>query len=216
MYLSSHPLDRYRFEIQNFTNCPLSELSSRIEESESKQTGANLSMAGMVTDIKQVTARNGSQGARITLEDYSGNYELALFGKEYETYIAYMKEHANLYLEAETRARYKLKPEEIAENKKAPFIFKIKGITMLGTLCESKLSSLALQMDTTMISKDRRKALVKLLKENSGPTPLLIYLFDEPTRYRLEFFSKKFKVAINDDFLDGLKKLEISYKVNKK
>ena len=79
MYLSSHPLDRYRFEIDTFTDCQLAKLQARIDECEGKDKAGKAAVAGIVTDVKTLTTRNGSQGARVTVEDYSGTFEFALF-----------------------------------------------------------------------------------------------------------------------------------------
>ena len=46
---------------------------------------------GIVTDVKNISTKSGTPGARITVEDYSGNYEFALFGKDYEMFLNFMK-----------------------------------------------------------------------------------------------------------------------------
>ena len=41
MYLSSHPLDQYAFELENFTTCQVGELDALVSECESKKTHCN-------------------------------------------------------------------------------------------------------------------------------------------------------------------------------
>ena len=84
MYLSSHPLDRYRFEIETFADCRLTKLQERIDECERADKAGKASVAGIVTDFKQLTTKTGKPYSRTQLEDYSGSYELPLFGKDHE------------------------------------------------------------------------------------------------------------------------------------
>ena len=49
------------------------------------------SIAGIVTDFKQLTTKGRKPYSRTMLEDYSGSYELALFGKDHEAFMQYMQ-----------------------------------------------------------------------------------------------------------------------------
>ena len=46
MYLSSHPLDTFSFEIQNFTSCQLGELQALITECNTTRKPAKVALAG--------------------------------------------------------------------------------------------------------------------------------------------------------------------------
>ena len=216
MYLSAHPLDRYKFEIDSFTNCELSKLQERIDECEAAGKGGKVEIAGIVTGIKALTTKSGSPGARVMLEDYSGNYELGLFGKDYERYLPFMQIGTHLYLEGEIGERYFIKPEERAQGKKAPFGFKLKGATLLGNITETILTGFAINIDTKMLSEKFRKELLKLLKEFKGKISMNVHLFDRETGYRLEFFSKKIQVRPCTELIDGLSRLGINYSVTRK
>ena len=216
MYLSSHPLDRYRFEIETFTDCPLSGLQERIDECESSDKTGRASVAGIVTDVKSITTRNGTPGARVIVEDYSGTYEFALFGKDYETWLPFMQLHAQIFIEGEISARYFVKPEERSQGKRAPYSFKIKKISLLGNLGESLITAFSIVLDSDRLSADFRAALVKALKANKGSTPLSLFLHDKATGYNLEFYSKKFSVAVSEEFITALRKLGVQYSVSHK
>jgi DNA polymerase-3 subunit alpha len=125
MYISSHPLDRYRFEIEQFTNTELINLESSIEECDRTRKPKKVTFAGIVTDVKDLTTRTGRPFGRITLEDFTGPYELSLFGKDYENYKPLVQLHSSLYVKGEVREKYALKPEERAQGKTAPYDFKI-------------------------------------------------------------------------------------------
>ena len=216
MYLSSHPLDRYRFEIDTFTNCQLTKLNQVIEECESASKTGKYYLAGMVTDVKSIVTKSGQPGARITLEDYSGNYEFGLFGQEYQNFLNIMQLHNNLFIEGEVCPRYKIKPEEAAQGKKAPYTFRIKKISLLGNINEQYLSDFTLNIDSSVLNPDFRKELIKLVKSNKGPTRLCIKLSDAQTGYTVEFKSKKYQICASADFIDSVRRLGIQYSVGKK
>jgi DNA polymerase-3 subunit alpha len=216
MYLSAHPLDRYRFEIETFTDCKLSQLQERIDECETADKGGKAAVAGIVTDVKTLTTRTGTPGARVVMEDFDGTFEFALFGKDYEAWLPYMQQHAQLYIEGEIAARYFVKPEERAQGKRAPYGFKIKKVTLLGNLNESMLTGFAIVLNSDRLSPEFRASLVKLLKEHKGKTPLSLFLHDKETGYNLEFFSKKFSVTVCEPFISALEHLGVAYTVNRK
>ena len=216
MYLSSHPLDRYRFEIETFTDCRLTRLQEHIDECESADKAGKASLAGIVTDVKTLTTRSGTPGARVTVEDFDGTYEFALFGKDYETWLPFMQPHAQIFIEGEITPRYFVKPEERAQGKKAPYNFKIKKISLLGNLNDSLLTGFNIILESDWISPDFRASLVKILKAHKGKTPLSLYLHDKATGYNLEFQSKKFAVGVSEAFISAIQKLGVQYSVSHK
>ncbi len=216
MYLSSHPLDRYAFEIEHFTDCRLSSLNERIDECEKLKTPTKTAVAGIVTDIKPVTTKAGAPGARIVLEDFSGTYELALFGKDYEAYMAYMQLHSQLYIEGEIAERYFVKPEERTKDKTVPYSFKIKKISLLGNVGEDHIKSFTITVPDERLNADFKKELVKILKEFKGKTTLGITLTDKEKNYRIEMVSKKYSVAVCEEFINGIEHLGLSYSVVRK
>ena len=216
MYLSAHPLDRYSFEIDNFTNLPIGRLADKIQECEKDGKKFPCSLAGIVTDVKAITTRTGSPGARVTVEDYSGHYEFALFGKDYEAYMAYMRPHEYLYIQGEIDERFFIKPEERAQGKTAPYVLKIKKVLLLGNVADTFVSGLTVDIDTSLLGPDFRRRFKGILKDFAGKTPLSVALHDSPTGYNLEFHSKKFAVNVSSELIGRLKMLGLQYSVQKK
>ena len=211
MYLSSHPLDRYDFEIQNFTNCPLSELQSRITRCEEEKKTAKITVAGIVTSCQQQVSKTGRPYSKTVLEDYSGSWELALFGKDHEAFMSYMKPKETLFLEGEIGEKFFLKPEDRAQGKTSPYTFKLKKVTLLGNIAESLLSGFSLDITTTMLSPAFREELVKVIKKHRGTIPLTLYLYDPATRYRIQFYSRKFQVAATTELINDLRRIGIEH-----
>lgn len=216
MYISSHPLDCYSFEIENFTDCTMAELSGAVEDCEARGVSRKVACAGIVTAVTEKVTKSGSPFGSYIIEDFDGSYELTLFSKDYEMFQPKLKMHASVFIEGEIREKFRLKPEEKAQGKKAPYGFKVSRVSLLGNLSEDLVKDLTISVLTTYLSADFRKSLVKLLKEHKGPTPLHLFLVDPETKYNLEFVSKKYSVAVNTDMVEELKRLGVSYKIGRK
>ena len=217
MYLSSHPLDRYEFEINNFTNCRLGDLASTITQCEDKHTPMKVAVAGIVTDVKVLTTKTGKPYSRTMIEDYSGNYELTLFGKDHETFMQYMTPKASLLLEGEIGEKFFIKPEDRAQGKTAPYALRLKKVQLLGNVADSMISGFSFEVTTPMLTPEFRDKLVKVIKKHRGGIPLSLSLYDPETKYRIQFYSRKFQVAVSTGFIEDLRRIGIEkYEVGKK
>ena len=209
MYLSSHPLDKYKFEMENFTTCEMANLANFISECELAKKPAKVCIAGLVTDYKQLLTKKGAPYSRTMLEDYSGSYELTLFTKEHEQFYSYMVPHNALFLEGVIEERYSLRPEERAQGKTVPYTFKLQNVTLLGNVSESRIKAFTINIETPMLTPAFRKGLVQTIKAHSGKTPLEVFFFDPDTRYRIQMKSNKFQVSVSEDLITALRRLGV-------
>lgn len=216
MYLSDHPLKRYEFELETFTSCRLSELDDLVTECESEHRQQKVFIAGFITSTEVKTSRTGKPFAKTTLEDFSGTYELALFGKDYETFMPYLTEHTAIFVEGEIREAYFSKSDDNEKTTNAPYKFRVKKISLLGNIGDALLSGFTIELSTPMVSADFRKHLMSVVKASKGTVPFSILLSDPKTQYVIEFQSRKYQVAVTADFISEIKNLGLRYKVLRK
>ena len=210
MYLSSHPLDKYQFEIDNFATCELANLPNYISECEHAKKPINkVCVAGLVTEYKPLLTKKGTPYSRTILEDYSGSYELTLFSKDHEAYFSYMIPHQALFIEGSIEEKYGLRPEERAQGKTVPYVFKVKSVTMLGTVCEGMVKAFGINIETPMLTPEFRKGLVKVIKSHAGKIPLEVFFYDPETRYRIQLKSNKYQVAVSTELINDLRHLGV-------
>ena len=209
MYLSSHPLDKYRFEMAHFTTCELANLANLVSECELAKKSAKVCVAGLVTDYKQLLTKKGAPYSRTMLEDYSGSYELTLFTKEHEQFFKYMVPHDALFLEGVIEERYFLRPEEKAQGKSVPYTFKLQSVTLLGNVAESRIKAFGINIETPMLTPAFREGLVKVIRKHKGSIPLEVFFFDPETRYRIQLKSNKYQVAVSEELLADLRHLGV-------
>lgn len=216
MYLSDHPLKRYEFELETFTSCRLSELDDLVTECEREHRQQKVFIAGFITSTEVKTSRTGKPFAKTTLEDFSGTYELALFGKDYETFMPYLTEHTAIFVEGEIREAYFSKSDDKEKATTAPYKFRVKKISLLGNIGDALLSGFTIELSTPMVSADFRKHLMSVVKASKGTVPFSILLSDPKTQYVIEFQSRKYQVAVTADFISEIKNLGLRYKVLRK
>ena len=216
MYLSDHPLKRYEFELETFTSCRLSELDDLVTECEREHRQQKVFIAGFITSTEVKTSRTGKPFAKTTLEDFSGTYELALFGKDYETFMPYLTEHTAIYVEGEIKEAYFSKSDDNEKATNAPYKFRVKKISLLGNIGDALLSGFTIELSTPMVSADFRKHLMSVVKASKGTVPFSILLSDPKTQYVIEFQSRKYQVAVTADFISEIKNLGLRYKVLRK
>ena len=78
IYISGHPLDDYKFEMQYFCNAKL-EAMKNLENYINK----NLTFGGIITNVQHRVAKNGKGWASFTMEGYDESFEFRIFGEEY-------------------------------------------------------------------------------------------------------------------------------------
>ena len=218
MYLSSHPLDRYQFEMENFTTCQVSELENVISDCEASKTKQKTIIAGFVTSCQQMTTKTGRPWSKTVIEDKSGSYELALFGKDHEAFMGYMQVNSAILIEGVIEEKYFVKQDEKSKEpaKASPYGFKVKNIMLLGNATDTFVKGFSLQISTPMLTPEFRENLVKMIKRNKGSVPLTMFLYVPEKKWNIEFLSRKFKVAVTAQFIEELEAMNIKYNVVKK
>ncbi len=89
IYISGHPLDKYRKQIENATNIDSLKMLSIDEEiqvsgeSKTYRDGQNIKYAGIISKIKKKFTKNNTIMAFVTVEDLYGSTEIIIFDRVY-------------------------------------------------------------------------------------------------------------------------------------
>ncbi len=216
MYLSAHPLDTYRFELDNFATCQVSDINNLVSECEMKKTKMKVAVAGFITKTEHINGQSGRPWSKTVIEDFGGSYELKLYGKDHEAFMSYMTLHNTIFIEGEIDERFYVKPEDRAQGKTSPYGFKVKKIMLLGNVTDTYIKGFAVNITTPMLTPQFRDSLVGLIKKNKGNVPLSMFLYDPEKKWNIEFLSRKFRVGVTAGFIEELEKMNVKYTVLKK
>ena len=103
IYISGHPLNNYKFEIDHFTSHTILNL----EEQNLKLEGAEIKLAGLITSVRDSVSKNGKPFCIFTLEDFSGTREFALFGEKYTQFKPWIELNAQIFISAKGEKSYR-------------------------------------------------------------------------------------------------------------
>ena len=197
IYLSAHPLDKYYMEIQFGCNTSLNELDDK------KLTlNVDITFGGIVTDYVEKRTRNDRMYGRITLEDYSGKYELMLFGRNFVDF-------RNFGIPGEAimvRGVYNKSPYNDRIN------FDIKEIKLMDDVKGKLVNRIRIAVDDDQLSSLTQ---LKLCMNDSTTNRCDVYFrIHDKAIDRVVDLKSRFKMPLNKDVIDTLNDMEINYEVN--
>ncbi|RCW39408.1 DNA polymerase III subunit alpha [Marinilabilia salmonicolor] len=189
IYLSAHPLDRYKLELKHYCNMSLSDLDDL-----TLINGRSFIVGGMVTGIRRgVTRMKENPFAIITIEDYSGSHEFPLFGRDYTDYSKYhnVPEDGSIFLLVKGKVQpKKYRPEELEA--------KINSISFLNEVLETQVQSLSLNIALDKITDDLVNELANVMLENRGHISLRFNVFDPANEnYRVQMLSRSARIDLS-------------------
>ena len=203
IYLSSHPLDNYRLEIQNFSNCTLAELQD-IERLKNRE----LAVAGLVTEVKHLTTKTGRPFGALTLEDYTDSYRFVLFGRDYEDYRKYMYEGYSLLVKGNIVQNTWRKDAEIWE-------FKTKSMVVLNNAREEMIKNLAIRIALDDLNDQIINDIQAHAEKSPGNARIKFSIYDENEGIAIDLFSRNTTIAVSNELISYLDdQPDIEYKVS--
>lgn len=202
IYLSSHPLDDFKLEIENFAKFRLSDLQD-LNQLFNKQ----ISVAGLVTEVKHLMTKTGRPFGALTIEDYSDSYRCMLFGKDYEEFRNYLFEGYSLLIKGMVQENPWKKDVRELE-------FKIKHISLLANAREELVKNLSLKMTSAEITDDIVQQIHEQANNSKGKAHLSFQISDQNIGMNIEMFSRNTMVDVSNEFLDFLEKNNIEYAVS--
>ena len=203
MFLSAHPLDDYKFEMENMVSRTIVDL-----ENLAALKGRDFTLGGLVSSVKNGTSKNGKPWGAIVFEDYTGTYEFRFFGKDYEAFMQFMTPGYFLLLKATVQEKFSYNTESSGELEA-----KIKQISLLGNARES-LKSITVDIPVGDVSPEFAEEIMTAVRKSTGKIELRIRFIDKDKNFSIDLFSRKYRIGILPDMLDFLKNNGIKYSVS--
>ncbi|MDP4265816.1 MAG: DNA polymerase III subunit alpha [Bacteroidota bacterium] len=207
LYLSGHPLDDYKIEMENFCNITIADLNTILESKTEckKNIGKEFSIAGIVTDAVHKFTKTGKPMGTMDFEDYSGQIQFAFFSDDYVKNTSFLSKGWFLYIKGKIQNRFR--SEDIFE-------FKIQSISLLSEVFSKHANSLTLNIPVVEINENLIKQLISLIEQhNKGKCKLKINIFDHIEKVGVEMTSRKYTVDGSGFLRDIRKMTEIKYKL---
>ncbi|MFO7922958.1 MAG: DNA polymerase III subunit alpha [Bacteroidales bacterium] len=188
IFLSAHPLDDFRLEIENLTTHSLSDLHD-LEKLKNKE----ITIAGIVNSVKEAYTKNGNPFGRMTLEDYRNSWELTLFGKDYINYKNYYVKDCPLLIKGRIQPKY-YNEEELE--------LKVKSMSLLANAKEDLIKSISLDIPLSFINRDNIEKLGELTENNKGEVLLKFRVIEREDNIAVSMFSRSRKISLSKEVMD--------------
>lgn len=187
VYISAHPLDDFKFEINSFSNVTLNEMDDL-----KSQLGRDLSLCGIVSEFKTGISKNGKPYGFVTIQDYRESFRIALFNSDFLKYQQYFKEGLSLLIRGKVEASYYREGE---------FEFKVKSVHLLTEARDELVKSIQLTIPISIITPEFVTELEKV-SSSKGNILFKFNIFDPGEKLSINLFSRSKRIKISDRFLD--------------
>ncbi|MFZ4740889.1 MAG: DNA polymerase III subunit alpha [Bacteroidales bacterium] len=199
-YLSGHPLDDFKLEIQNFCNIELEQLNEDIKN----LRGRDLKFAGIISSVSHRTTKTGKPMGSFTIEDFNGSHNLALFSDDYLKFKHFLIEGASIFVKAIIKNRF---------NSDDQFEIKINHITLLVEVIEKYTNKVTLRLPLAEVTPSFIESIKTKIKKHKGKCKLIVQIIDPSEKMYINLFARntsidaaEFAKAFNDN-------KEISFKL---
>ncbi len=205
IYISGHPLDDFRMEMENFCNVKVADFHN-MEQFLNRE----VCFGGVVSDVQHRESRNGKGWAIFTVEDYEDSFEFKIFGEEYLKYRHFLIPNSFIYVRVFIREGWTNRET----GKKGDPRMQYNHFQLLHDVMEDQAKKLTVQMPISDLAETRIALLKELFTQHKGNKPLHFTFYDFEDEMKLHMPSRKTKIAISKELLDALKEGEVSYKLN--
>jgi DNA polymerase-3 subunit alpha len=200
MYLSGHPLDPYKIEIDKLTTHKLGELSDL-----GPLKGKEVKVAGVVTAADHKVTQKGKNYGSITIEDFTGSYQMVLFQDSYINHRRFMEVGYFIYIKGRVDNRWQ---------KENDFELKVQGMEMLNDVRDKYFGKITIQLELDKLNRDILTHFQSLSKTKPGNCVLNFDIIDSGENASLRMLSTKVKFSPNNEVLDWLDENGLKYKFN--
>lgn len=200
IYLSEHPLDNFKLEIDSYCSAKISDLQNL-----QNLKGRDIKLAGIVKDTHHSTTKNGKPYGSFEIEDFTATHKIMLFGKDYLKFKNYLTKNYALLVRGSAEHRWGKQENELE--------FKVKNIEMLSEVKDKMLKALAVKIPLDRINQELIEDLKDMVSAYKGNKPLKFLLYDPETKVFVQMFSRSHRVNITEELLAVLDQKEMVYKV---
>ncbi|HMG08103.1 MAG TPA: DNA polymerase III subunit alpha, partial [Mucilaginibacter sp.] len=209
IYLTGHPLDNYKVELERFCNSTISDLKlmqkARSGEGGEEIMGAfndlrkrgEIRIGGLVSNVQHKMTKTGKPFGTFVLEDYNESYEFAMFGEDYVKFRNLMMDGYFLHVKGNIEEKFRQKDN---------WDLRIQVMSLLSEMRDKLTKSLTVCIDVHMLNSKLLDDIQHVISENNQKYPvqnckLRFQIKDREEAMLVELASKNFRVNPSDDLM---------------
>ena len=177
-FMSGHPLDDYRLEINAFCKNSVSDIR---EENIRRFLGHPVTIAGIVTTSIERTSKNNTLFGIFTIEDHNDSVQLTMFSDDYLKFRHLLVPGLSLIVSGSVQKRFR-DSDQIE--------LKVSNISLLAESIDKLTKNITLAIGVRDINEPLVAQLRNIMESSKGNTPLYINILDELNRVSVKLPSR--------------------------
>ena len=203
IYLSAHPLDEYKIVLDNLCNAHCQELADRAVALYDRD---DVTLGGIVTAVRTRFDKSGQPCGFVTIEDFDGSGEIALFGMDWGRWNGMFTEGASIYITAKMQQRFRDSDQKQ---------LKIQNIEYLQTVKDKAIDHITISLNTDMLDQQTVDDLAEIISDHPGDSKLFFLLHDSTNKHHVLLRSQSKMVDVKHHLIDYIERnAALSYKIN--
>ena len=199
IYLSAHPLDDYAVVLNYLCNLKCTQVGREMDKKELSKF-EELSFGGIVTSVSSRWTKTNKPFGIVTIEDFDGAGEIALFGEEWTKWQSMLQEEYPVYITAKCQQRFRNNPDA--------YDLVIKKIEFLSDVKDKSIDKFTIYVDSTLFADSCMTDLETMLRSNTGHVPLYFNIHDIEHNTNIEMFCRNVAVDVNKKLLSFLDEMD--------
>ena len=205
IYLSAHPLDDYSLILNKICNTTCAEVGDR-DLREQLASREDITFGGIVTKVTQRFSKRGEPFGVVTIEDFNGPGELALFGEEWGRWNGRLTEGCSVFVTAKCSKKY--------QNSQY-YSLTISNIEYLQTVKDNRIERFTISINSDVINDVTVDDILSMITDTEGRTKLYINLHDEQSGANILLFARSQGIEVKKNLVDYITETQgMSYTVN--
>ncbi|QNH63111.1 DNA polymerase III subunit alpha [Hymenobacter sediminicola] len=197
-YLSGHPLDDFKLEIDSYCTCGL----DKIENYKNR----DVTVAGLISNVLFKTTKTGQPFVSFNVEDYDSSLNLALFRDDYTKFSSiinprnYDKEQVPpMFIRGKYAQRFRDSDQ---------FEFKIMTMEPLFNVAEKLANGVRVQLDLRTITEPFMDRFMEAVEGCSGSKKLEIKFAEPHEHLAVDTYSRRYRIEPKE-FIRKMREMEI-------
>ncbi len=204
MYMSGHPLDNYKFEMNHYNITPISDFLEVKNAVDGTPTSKQFRLAGLVIDAQHRLTKTGKNYGVLFIEDFTGKTDFYLWQEDYVKYLKYLEKGMILMVEGAFREK---------RYRQGEFEFSFTKLHLLETVKSTLTKQVIIEMSPEAVSDDFVEFIDQNIKMHPGKSSIKFNITDPLSQHRISLYTIENGFTMNDDmavFLRNNKDLEVN------
>ncbi len=191
MYVSGHPLEPFKYIINNMHTRELRDLDDEANE----VVNRDFRIVGFITEVEERMTKTGRPFGKISMIDYTGSFTFTLFSKDYT-------DNKNLLVKGYSVMITGIYKEGYTDKTKR--FFNVNKIALLSEIKENYFKKITLSIPIENVTPDFIGGISEQVKKNKGNVNINFKIFNGENKTAVNLFSRTERVSLSDDFIDFL------------